>query len=190
MCLAAHLGDKKALAEIEKIGIESRQLSAGLPDLETAKEQAQQALQAAQQVEQHAADIARAELMRDAAFARLELCERIDKAVINLVDLLVADMEQREKFSALTGCQFRFSGTYSLLRSALAFELLDRRGIRPDHFALRLEHTDYRSPAVDSIFCAGWIESVQQKIDSLIDNDPAHKSLSIEETEIELQKAA
>jgi hypothetical protein len=190
LCLQAHLGDKNALAEIEKIGIESRALAGKLPDLETAKEQAQAALQAAQQAEQHTANIARAEKMRDAVNDRLILCEKIDAAVISLVDLLVLDMEQRQKLSAITGCQFRFSGTYSLLRSALAFELLDKRGIRPDHMLLRLEHVDYRKPATDSVFCQGWIEAVNQRIDSLIGGDPAHKSLSVEEIEVELQKAA
>ena len=190
LCLAAHLGCKKSLAEIEKIGIESRQLSAGLPNLKTAREQAQAALQAAQQVEQHAANIAKAELMRDATFARLELCGKIDAAVIHLTDLLLEDISQREKFSSITGVQFRTAQTYSLIRSALAHELLVKRSIAPNHHALRLDHVDYRPPATNTIWCQGWLESVNRGIDLLIDNDPAHKSLSIEETEIELQKAA
>lgn len=186
LCLSAHLGDRQALAQIEQIAAESRQLSAALPDLETAREQAQ----AAQQAEQHVADLARAELMRDATFARLELCERIDKAVSELTDLLLADIEQREKLSAITGIQFNHALTFGLAKSAIAFELMDRRGIRPDHYCLRMEFSDYRTTAANSLWCQGWIERVQQKIDQLIDGDPNYKSLSVEEIEVELKKAA
>lgn len=186
LCLSAHLGDKKALAEIEKIGAESRQLSAALPDLETAREQAQAALQAAQQAEQHTANIERAEKMRDATFARLELCGKIDKAVVELTDLLILDIQQRQSLSEQTGVQFQHMPVGSLIKSALSFQLLDKRGVNPDHYALHLGYENYRTTAADSMWCQGWVDRVNQRIDQLIGDDPAHKSLSVEEVELKL----
>jgi len=106
------------------------------------------------------------------------------------VDLLVADIQQRQELSAATGIQFNHGLTFGMAKSALNFELLDNRGIRPDHSVLRFEHCEYRKSAADSIWCEGWIESVQQKIDQLIGDDPDHKSLSVEDVEIQLKKAA
>lgn len=190
LCLEAHLGCRKSMAEIEKISVESRQLPRALSDLETAKEQALAALQAAQAAEQHAANLVKAEALRDATFARLELCGKIDAAISALVDLLAADILQREELSEITGVNFNPTATFSLINSALAYELLNKRNINPSHYVLRLEHCYYRATASDGIWGHEWVESVNAKISELIGDDPNHKSLSLEEVEIQLQKAA
>ena len=111
------------------------------------------------------ADKARATELQAACDARQALMAKIDVAANDFVDLLVADIEQREAFAALTGVPFQSYFEISLVKSLLAFELLIKRNVTPSRHEFHLENGQHntRTSAVDSIWGRHWIEQVQHK---------------------------
>ncbi len=168
LCLAAVLGDKAAQTEIKAIDAAAQRLSASLFDLTVAAKQAAHMRDCALQQEQKAQDWVKVEAMQNAIIDRLWLLERLDEAAKGFVDLVVQEIEQREKLERLTGVKFKSYSENSLLKTLIVKNLIDRHW-QPGHHLINMERgaLPFKN-AADGVFGAGWVSEVNNAIYHLV----------------------